>query len=198
MAIVNGEIIRTSVIWVYQNIAYQMNTLHLQFSDIAAQTAQQIRDDIEDYLLAAYTNITGEMTDQLVHNRVDLYSIQNAAPEDGIGAITLLNGASFAQALPLQLAAEIYFRTGVSRHIGRIFCPTFTEAGNDAGILTTGVRNNMTVMAQYLLQARTMANGTTITYGILDRSSGIFRQPGSAVVPIHFRTQRRRRIGVGI
>lgn len=199
MAIVNGEVLRLGVLWVYQNIAYQMNVLHVQVSDIAAQTQQQILDDIEQYLENIYTaNIVTYMTDQLVHVRTDIFSTQNNAPETGLGANVNMNGASGAEALPLQIAAETYFRTGVSRHIGRVFWPTFQEGSNASGVVLTATRNALQTAGNYMIAAHTMPNGTTITYGILDRSSAIFRQPTQAVVPIHFRTQRRRRIGVGI
>lgn len=198
MAISNGHVLRVSNLWNYLNIAYQMNVLHVQVSDITTQTQDQIRDDLRDYLEAAYGSCIGYAHVDLDHERTDIFVTQTGAPEQGLDRIVLLDGNSAGESLPLQLAVEIYFRTGVARHIGRIYLPTFTEAANNNGVVLAAIRADCLSMGTYLLTPHTMTNGTTFTFGILDRSSAVFRQPTQAIVPVHFRTQRRRRIGVGM
>lgn len=198
MAIGQNDVIRASVVWDLLAVSTQVNALHFQVGGIVAQTPLQIREDLEDILALAYVTITPMVSNLLEHLRTDIFNVTDNVPETGLAGNTAMNGSNAGEILPNQVTGEVYFRTGVSRHIGRIFLPTFGEGQSAADVWNSTTRSAMQTFGDYLLSTRTGTNGVTFTYVIYDRSAGIGRQPIQAVVPLRSRTQRRRRVGVGI
>jgi hypothetical protein len=95
------------------------------------------------------------------------------------------------------VTATVWWRTNASRHIGRKFLPTFTEAANNAGIIDT-----TTVAGMSTFLGRTSAGvpgteGRAYQMVIWDDSLGSGRVPIGGGVSTRFKTQRRRRVGVG-
>lgn len=197
MTIGNNDIVRAASVWAWTGTAEMVNTLHLKIGVPGAQTQTDIRTAIENYLVNAYQNITAWMTAALVHARVELFNVTDQTPETWIGNIALIDGASGGEALPPQVSAEVFFRTGVSRHIGRIFIPTFAEGAQAGGDIVIACRNDLADFGADIAGQFTDANGVTVDYVVYDRSAGVGRPAVGYTVPLEMRTQRRRRRGVG-
>lgn len=196
MTIANNHILRCSLVW---NVAgeTQVNVHYVKVTSIVAQTQAQIRADLAQYFSVAYAFATTWMSTALLHDRTEIFIVTTSAPEDPMARDATLDGDNAGEILPAQTAAEVYWRTGATRHIGRTFLPTFTEAANAGGQLAAGTLNDLDDFGGALRDAFTATNGVVCQKGIYDKSAGLLRFITSYVVPLHFRTQRRRRVGVG-
>lgn len=196
MTIGENDIIKCSVVW--SNIGgVNVNVHHVQVTQTAAKTQAQIRADIGEFFEDAYASIVSSISNTLLHDRIDLFNISDGNPETTIPAIAALDGGSAGEALPTQSSAEVYFRTGVSRHIGRTFTPFMAEGANAGAEISSAVRTALQTFGDYFINGQTMTNGVTVRKMIYDPSAAVARGIIDAVVPLYWRTQRRRTFGRG-
>lgn len=192
-----SDIIRVGNVWVFAGVAEMINVLHIKITGFVAQTEGQVQSDIEDYLLAMYTPLATWFDDSLVHNRIEMFNVTDQASMSPLGANALMDGGNAGETLPTQVAAEVFYRTATPRHIGRTFLPVMTEAANANGSVAAALQGDLATFAQEFSTEFTGTNGVVLRGVVYDRSAGLSRDITSYGVPTFFRTQRRRRIGVG-
>lgn len=196
MAIGANDLVRCASVW-QVGAEEQVNVHYLTVTGIAAQTQQQIRQDIAEWFTDGYTTVVSKMWGSTNHLRIELFNITDGNPEPTIGAQALLDGSNAGEVLPAQVAAEVYFRTGISRRIGRTFLPTFTEAVITDGSWVAATLADLQTFGDYCRDIHVLTNGVNLEKKIWDRAALIARDVIEAVVPFDSRTQRRRRVGVG-
>lgn len=198
MTLTNNDLLRLGVIWAMTDSGdEQVNVIHVQIANIVAQTQTDILDDLQEYLDDLYSDVAASMTDKLAHQRVDIFNVTQDTPEVGLTRIAGMDGTNGGERLPYQAAMTVWFRTNVSRHIGRKFIPLFTEAALSDGKFITAVQNDGAAFAVKFITEYVASNGVHIQAGIYDRSAGIARPIISYGVSNTPRTQRRRRLAVG-
>jgi hypothetical protein len=196
MAIGTNDLIRCACVWQVA-AEEQVNVHYLTVTGIAAQTQEQIRQDIAEWFTDGYTTVVGLMWGSINHLRIELFNVTDGNPEPTISAQALLDGSNAGELLPAQVAAEVYFRTGVSRRIGRTFLPTFTEATISDAAWVAGTLTGLQTFGNYCRDIHVLTNGVNLEKKIYDRAGAVARDIIEAVVPFDSRTQRRRRVGVG-
>ena len=196
MTINNNDVIRCAVVWkCFTNDI--VNVHYLRCTGIVAQTPDQIEQDIVEYFTGAYAFVAAYLSNTNVHQRIDVFNITGANPETTLGRVAALDGTNGGEILPTQCAAMIFYRTGVSRHIGKTFLPPSTEGVITAANWVPAFKDAMVLFGAYVDGAVTMTNGVILRKLIWDKSAGIGRNITSVAVPDQARTQRRRRTGVG-
>lgn len=196
MAIGTNDLIRCASVW-QVGAEEQVNVHYLTVTGIAAQTQEQIRQDIAEWFTDGYSTVVGLMWQSTDHLRIELFNVTDGNPEPTISAQALLNGTNAGEILPPQVAAEVYFRTGISRRIGRTFLPTFTEATITDASWVAATITGLQTFGNYCRDIHVLTNGVNLEKKIWDRAALVARDVIEAVVPFDSRTQRRRRVGVG-
>lgn len=120
---------------------------------------------------------------------------QDVTLPDGAWA-TFTGGTSAGEANPPQVSAEIFWRTGAARVIGRKFLPPMTEPDCIDGKWGAPLLALLATFAANLIGSIITSQGNVL-FGTLNAISATFNAYASGFVPIDSRTQRRRRTGVG-
>lgn len=109
----------------------------------------------------------------------------------------LTAGVAVGEPLPNQISACVFWRTLRPKTRASKFLPYYTEAANTGnGTILAGAVTRMQAYGDALVGS--IVEGlTTLTYGAFNAPLARFTPVTQAVVPAFFRTQRRRRLGVG-
>lgn len=196
MAIAVNDTIRASVVWQAGLASQQVNVHHL-LVEARAVSDTDFYADIAEWFVEAYTPVLTHMSVVIDHDRIELFNVSDNTPEPWIARVAALDGSNGGESLPAQVSAEVYFRTSISRHIGRTFLPTFCEGDNLSGAIAATTLTDLATFGANVVAGSALTNGSDLRKVIWDRSAGIGRSITSYVVPVLFRTQRRRRVGVG-
>ena len=196
MTLANNNIIRLSVVWDVGNVM-MVNVHHFKLTGIVAQTQTQIRADITEHLEGSYAFVTSLITSFALHQRNEIFNITAGGPETPMSSNGNLDGTAGGEVLPSQVAMEVFFRTAVSRRIGKTFLPVMTEALITNGVIGAAALAAGGNFAGAIVGGVALTNGVIVTKGVYNRSGAIFSDITDVEVPDRLRTQRRRRVGVG-
>lgn len=120
---------------------------------------------------------------------------QDVTLPDGSWA-TFAAGTNAADANPPQVSAEVFWRTGAARVIGRKFLPPFIEAENNDGKWSVGLLTLLVVFVVNFIGSLVTSQGNVL-FGTFNALTATFNAYTSGFAPVDARTQRRRRTGVG-
>lgn len=109
---------------------------------------------------------------------------------------TLVVGASATEQLPEQCSVCVFHRTLKPRVRASKFLPPFGEGTNVAGVILAATQALVQVFGDALTVGLTGTN-IGLTYVAFNRLLSTATVVTQALVPTRFRTQRRRRLGVG-
>lgn len=109
---------------------------------------------------------------------------------------TFLAGTNAGEPNPPQVSAEVFWRTGAARVIGRKFLPPMTEGSSDDGVWTAGFLAKLLTFATNFIGSIVITQGN-IQFGVFNALLATFNAYATPFVPVDARTQRRRRTGVG-
>lgn len=109
---------------------------------------------------------------------------------------TLTVGADTDDMIPEMNAACAFHRTIKPKVRASKFLPPCGETSNEGGALQGIYKTAVQAFADFLV-GDIIEAGVTLRYGAFNRSTSIFTPVNVGIVPARFRTQRRRRIGVG-
>lgn len=144
----------------------------------------------------AYTLMLVDLVEELTFSTVDGQNISKSELLPEVGWPTLINGDNAGFLLPTQVAAEVFWPTitpkvRTSTFLGG-FATTASIADGSIGIPTQGR------LAAFGAAMKTVATANVdAVKGSFNPIKVIFTPSGDAVVPARWRTQRRRRVGVG-
>lgn len=186
-----GNVLRTSSVWQVLGQGQMVNVHHLAVGPAVATTDDEVLEDVEEWIVNAYSTIVNQWTNVL---SADHYSTQNFTTGTVFGARALsssVDGAAAVEPLPPQIAALIVFPTLLSRVQGRTYVPALIETANDGGIIGGAAMIALSNLGNELFAPFTGANGTQLQKCIASVPGAYTLPTGFRVIP-NFRTQRRR------
>ena len=144
----------------------------------------------------AYTLLEEDINENLTWVTVDGQNISKSELLPEVGWPTLVDGPNAANLLPTQVCGEVYWPTITPKVRTTSFIGGYTEAANDAdGSILVGARNRLIAFGDAMKEVAT-ANVDGVK-GSWNAGAFIFTESGDPVAPSRWRTQRRRRVGVG-
>lgn len=152
--------------------------------------------DVADRLDVHYTGLDPDMTDDLTYVTISGFNISKDELLPDTDWPVLVAGPNVAILLPTQVAACVFWRT---------ITPKVRTSSFIGGYTVTSLAANARVAAPTITRLETFGAGMrelitaniTLTKGSFNEVALLFTEAGAAQVPDRFRTQRRRRIGVG-
>lgn len=151
---------------------------------------------VADIIDAQFASIEAEIATNITSLDLLFFNVtQDVTLPDGVWD-TFAGGLNGNEPNPPQTSAEIFWRTGAARVIGRKFLPAMTEGGQDDGFWTAGILAKLATIGAALIGSLVTTQGN-VTFGTFNVVSLVFNAFLSALIPVDARTQRRRRTGVG-
>lgn len=204
MSVLDGDILRVSVNFElgdgtqYQNIYHYVRDGTDPVSD-AAHIA-----GLETKMNAAYAEITGQVTNDVVSrlsfvDRIEFNEITDQwEVVENVGTFTpSFTPTETGDALPFMSAPFVIFKTQRPRSVGKKFLFPFSEVQQDATILLGGAVTAVTAYAAEIISAVALGGDATLTAGIVRTGVQTFLNFLVAVVNDVIGSQKRRRPGVG-
>lgn len=153
--------------------------------------------EIADLLDDIYTFILTDLPDNLLFDSISGINVTKDELLPSKDWPVLTAGTNTADPLPNQIAPCVFWRTLRPKTRSSKFLPFYTEAANTGnGTILAGAITRMQAYGDALVGS--IVEGlTTLTYGAYNAPVARFTPVTQAVVPAFFRTQRRRRLGVG-
>lgn len=173
------------------------NTFHYQYTSVADATDAEALDDIANIMDDLYSIIVADMSSSVDFDQV---RVQNVTQDVLLGAAawpSLVSGTEASAALPLQVAALITYTTAVPKTRGGTYFGGMTEIANGLGgtiVAATVVR--LAELAVEALLEQTIKD-RTYQFILRNRLLGTIIPFTTSIIHSVFRTQRRRRQGVG-
>lgn len=143
-----------------------------------------------------YTDINPEITDRLSYINIEGQNVtaDRLLPAKAWPVLTV--GGTASEMLPETVAACVFFRSTRPKTRASKFFAGYTEASNVGGVLSVAAQNSLQDIGDALVLGYT-ANGASMQYGAYNAEFDRFTPVNVAIVPTRWRTQRRRRFGVG-
>lgn len=192
-----GDILRLTATFQWAAQDFFTNNYYVKLTTQDTSTDDAMMDAIALHFDAMYTNINAKISASV--NYVDIQG-QNITQDILLPTKAwpvLTSGGDAGHALPTQVAALVFFRTLRPKTRASVYLPPLGEASSDSG----GVIVAATVTALQSFGDDWVAGILELTveadYGAYNPALARFTQVEAAVVPARFRTQRRRRLGVG-
>lgn len=197
MAVVVGDIVRIVAVfqWAAQDIF--SNIYHFQVGKNDTVDDTQFMERIADMMNTAYLTVNGNIGDNINYVDVEGINLTQDILLPPTAWPSLTTGAGGSQSLPTQVAASVYFRTLRPRTRASKFLPPFTETFNDpGGLITAAAQADMQAFGDAWVDGIADAL-VEVTLGAYNIEAARFTPVALAIVAPRFRTQRRRRLGVG-
>ena len=173
------------------------NVHHYQFVSGGPITDAQALLDAAVIMETLYSLLVPQQTVNYSYDQVRVQNITQGVLLGSTAWPTLTIGGSALDELPFPTSALLTFPTAVPRTRGGTYYGGFTELGNTVGgkIISALQTLLIAVAARALLQQNIAGN--LYDFVLVNRALGTVIQFTSAIVHIVWRTQRRRRQGVG-
>jgi len=145
---------------------------------------------------AAHVLINPDITDRLTYINVEGINVTASRLLPAKPWPTLVVGSTGLDMLPEEVAGCVFFRTLRPKTRASKFIGGYTEGSNTGGALSAGAVSNLQAYGD-LLVGDIPADGAVMEYGAWNTGAVRFTLVNAAIVPARWRTQRRRRFGVG-
>ncbi len=140
--------------------------------------------------------LRGEISTNIASLDLLFFNItQDVTLPDGAWA-TFVGGINVSEANAPQVSAEVFWRTGAARVIGRKFLPPMTEGSQVDGVWSVSLQAALVVFAINFIGSLVISQGNVL-FGVFKALPPAFNAYATGFAPIDARTQRRRRTGVG-
>lgn len=174
-----------------------INTFHIRVDSNTTVDDDALMVELAASIDATYQILNVDMSITLDYIDIDAQNLTQNELLSGKPWPVLVSGVDVGQLLPPQTAAFAFFRTLRPKTRCGVYLGAFTESSNDlnGAIVTT----TATVIASFMTSLLLGPSGAnfTSTYGAFNRPLTRFTPADQAVFPVRWRTQRRRRPGVG-
>lgn len=195
-SIAAGDVVRTTARMLLDGIhdvvnVYHHKALNTNLGDDAAFMAGMAVG-----LDNAHTLINPSLSSRLTYVTIEGLNVTAARLLPTVGWPTLVAGLTGTDMLPETVAACVFFRTVRPKTRAAKFLAAYTETSNEGGAVSA---SSVTLLQAYgdLLVADIPADGAVMEYGAYNDLVARFTLVNAAIVPARWRTQRRRRFGVG-
>lgn len=192
-----GDIVRINAIVSYQAQEYE-NVHH--FTTVANATADDTAFMVAVQLAIApvYANAQNRQSDLLRYERIEGQNLTQDLLLPATNWAGNPNGDQALDPLPAQVSANVFWPTQRPKTRCTTYLPAFAEAANSAtGGWSAATLTDLQAFGDEFL-ANLSNGGMTIRKGAYNLAADRFTELIAAVVPTNSRTQRRRRLGVGI
>lgn len=173
------------------------NIFNFKVTARVASTDLSYMQSIALFLDDLWVPINDEMTDQMTYIDVDGINITKDELLPSVDWTTLTVGTAAAKLLPAQVAVCVFFRTTRPKTRASKFVGGWTSNALDTdGTISAAVLALMQTFGDALVTGIS-ESGDEADYGAYNQPLDRFTSVDNAVIPVHYRTQRRRRQGVG-
>lgn len=197
MTVAVDDIVRINAVVSFQGQEYE-NVHHFKTIANASPNDQAFMDAVLVLIAAAYANVQNHQSNLLQYQRIEGQNITQDVLLPATNWTGNPVGDSAFDALPAQVTANVFWPTLRPKTRCTSYIPAFTETANNAtGGWNTAAKDDLQLFGDALKDAGTQA-GVTVQKGAYNVVAARYTPLISAVVPTDSRTQRRRRLGVGI
>jgi hypothetical protein len=196
MAVQIGDIVRLTAKMKLFGTDDVMNIFHYEISLNDTLDDLTLMEEAALLLDIAYTHLINDLTEELTFVTIDGQNITQNTLLPEVPWPVLVNGDNAASLLPTQCAAEVFWPTTTPKVRTTCFVGGYAITANDAlGAIAVGSLGRLADFGAQLTEWTT-ANVEGLK-GSFNVAKDVFTPAGSPVVPTRWRTQRRRRLGVG-
>jgi hypothetical protein len=173
------------------------NVFHMKHGGSAQEAAVEYAA-VADWVEAIYSELITDFASKLTFETIDVYNITKDFVVGEEAWPSLTAGTGTGDPVAPQLSGLITFTTNTGKSQGRKYLPPFFEsAATSLGEIWATTLGHMAAAAAAALLDIAIAPDTNISAGNWNQALGRFTTWIAAVVKTTFRTQRRRRTGVG-
>lgn len=196
MTIQINDVIRIQARMLRNGVDAVQNVYHVLHESGAPVTdatwVSDVSDLIDDEMVALEATIADNITslDLLFFNIT-----QDVTLPDG-SWVNFAGGTNPGDPNPPQVSAEVFWRTGAARVIGRKFLPPMVETAQEDGNWSAALLALLATFAANLIGSIIISQGN-VQFGVFNAITLTFNAYASGFAPTDARTQRRRRTGVG-
>jgi len=197
MSVAIGDVVRISANfqWAAQDLF--TNVYNFQVSRNDSVDDDDFMAQMTDFLEDAYTFMNQDMSDTVNYTNVEGINVTQDVLLPPKAWPVLVNGGNTSEALPTQCSPCVYFRTLRPRTRASKFLPPYGENQNGTGgLLLSAAVTRLQAYGDELVPGISSVD-VDAKYGAYNAPLDRFTNVQLAIVATRFRTQRRRRIGVG-
>ena len=197
MAIGINDIIRINANFLMADTEEYTNVFHYKVTSSAGISDLDYMTSVAKELDEDYQIINLDISDELDY--VDFVG-QNLTKNEllpTVGWPVLVSGVDATSILPFQVAACVFFRTLRPKTRASKFVPGYCESSLTVGGLMKPAAITLLQSWGDSILSGIIEGGNVADYGAYNGEFDRFTPVTSAIVPTAFRTQRRRRVGVG-
>lgn len=197
MAIGVGDILRISAEMELSTVDQVINVFNFKVVTNNLATDLLFMTELATLMETTYLHINAEIVTSIKYISFEGQNITKNELLPGVPWPSLLFGGNANTPLPTQVAACVFFRTLTPKVRAAKFLPLFSEGANvNVGEVDGIAQASMQAFGDALVAGLTGAN-IALTYGAFNLPLNRFTPVIQAIVPTRWRTQRRRRVGVG-
>jgi hypothetical protein len=196
MAIAVGDILRIACRFLMAGTDERVNVWHLRADSVLGGTDADKMADIAGFFDLAYTGLNSLFSDDLSYLDITGQNISKSELLPDQSWPTLTFGGDTNSAMPGPVSASVYWGTVAPKVVGRKFLPDTTEGTNADGTLTGNLIAALANFGGNFIVPIGLAN-IDVFAGTYNYAAQTFTPFLNVNVPVRFRTQRRRRRGVG-
>ena len=173
------------------------NVFHIRSTNIGSIPDTVALGDLADIMDAWYTLVNAHIADDVSYDQV---RVQNVTQDTLMGSAAwpvLTSGAHADDALPETVAALITMPTAKPNTRGGVYLGVLTESANGvAGAINAGTVTALASFGAQLLLEQVFGT-SSYRYVVYNSLLKTYVLPTVALIHARWRTQRRRRLGVG-
>jgi len=191
-----GNIVRITARLLINNLDDVVNVFHFF---VAQNTTADDADFMTETALeldTIYTLINTAMPTNITYTSVEGLNVTLGELLPSTAWPTLVAGVNGSEMLPEMVSACVFHRTLKPRVRAAKFLPPFGESGSVSGAILPGTVATIQAFGDALTDSLVGPN-IQLDYGAYNRVLATFTPVTQALVPARFRTQKRRRLGVG-
>jgi len=196
MAVEVADILRIAARMRLDGIGDIINVYHFVVAVQDLLDDNEVMDGVATLMDELYTIVNGVIANNVSYESIDGQNItkDELLPSKDWPLLTV--GGNVSDMLPEMTACCVFFRTIKPRVRAAKFLPPFTEGGNDEGLIEAATLALAKDYGDFLVDPL-VTTDLQLGYVSFNRVTGVATEIISRVAPARFRTQRRRRLGVG-
>jgi len=196
MAVAQNDVLRVTA-EMSQGVDALQNVYHIQSDNVASVSDAQALLDMGLIMDGLYNLVDASMHDGVSFDSVRVQNVTQGVLMGSTPFPVLTVGLDTNDPLPFQAAALITYPTATPKTRGGTYFGGFTEANSDtAGAISSALQTVLVAVGVKILTQQNVA-GNLYTFVLVNRLLGTVIPYVSAIVHAVWRTQRRRRPGVG-
>jgi len=176
-----------------------INVHHITITNYVGGDDATVAQELVDRLSTIYQDLEPAISSSQVSNDMSVQNVTTGAVLGSFQWSTAFAGSATGDELPPQTSLFSYFRTGVSRRIGRKFWGVLSETLQDSGLTVASVATAMaTFLAHFVAGWLAGGTGNTYDFGVYNASKSPQFLPFTEAIHVgRLMVQKRRRPQVG-